>query len=149
MGILAMLLAAIIGGSSFTTALASISTVEWVSLGMSMITASPAEKAVVSKLHPALAKFIAALEQGFHPHRAAELARLELYQKHVKALQVQLNSTMVGKPGFPIKEDGLDGHATRRAVQAFQYLNPPLEIDGVAGEATLSALKLKFKEDKK
>ena len=38
------------------------------------------------------------------------------------------------------KIDGLVGEETKTAIRRFQTMNPPLEVDGIAGEKTLEAL---------
>lgn len=65
----------------------------------------------------------------------------------VKQIQKALKSA-----GYGVFPDGIFGEITREAVVAFQRENPPLEIDGIVGPATLTKLlaaKLSIKKSRR
>ncbi len=59
----------------------------------------------------------------------------------VDTMVVRLQTTLKGLGYFSGKVDGQFGPLTRKAVMAFQSDNPPLEVDGIAGDRTWTAIK--------
>ncbi len=62
------------------------------------------------------------------------------YKKGDKGAMVKRIQEALKSAGFGVYPDGIFGTITEEAVVAFQRENPPLDIDGIVGPATLAKL---------